>query len=677
MLRTNLKSQVRQTSLPKWKPLLPLFEALMNAIQAVQERGSVAGQISIRLERDHELFQPRHAEDVAAIRAFEIRDNGAGFNDENFDSFNTAFSDYKLGRGGKGLGRFTWLKAFERAEIDSRYREEAEMEPLQRLFTFDEAYDPESALPSMSEGGALGTVVKLEGFKEPYKSECPRQLEQIAQRIVEHFLLVFMQGECPKIVLQDETRKLDLNEHFESEFRRDASFQTFALGDTEFSLYGFRISAPRSSRHKLIYAANDRGVVSEGLDEFIPNMHGRLPGGSDGSTFVYMAVVKSDYLDQRVNHARTDFDIAAAADADGEQSSLFGEEVKRSDIRNACLDKIKADLSTSLGIVNLDKEERIVRYIYDEAPHYKVLLKRKREFIDSISPNASKSELEVALHQELHSREVALKKEGAKIIVEASRLADYDGYQDRLRSFMEDFNDVGVSSLAQYVAHRRIIIDLLEKAISVDAKTGKFPLERVVHDIIFPMRSNDRETMYSQQNLWLIDESLNYHSFIASDLPLSKLDDFESDSRKRPDLVLFDRKIAFAEGEHPISAITLVEFKRPQRDDYDQGANPLDQVFEAVEDIRNGKFKDPASRPISMSNERVPAHCYLVCDITPSLKKVLLGRDATPTPDGQGYYGYSRHYNAYYEVIDYNGLLRSAKRRNRVLFDKLNILANA
>lgn len=676
MLRTNLRSQVRQTSLPKWKPLLPLFEALMNAIQAVQERQAIEGQITIKIERDDSLFEARNADDLAAINAFEVRDNGAGFNDGNFDPVNTAFSDYKFGRGGKGLGRFTWLKAFERVEIDSIYREEDAPAPLQRKFRFDENYDPETALPNTIENGPLGTFVRLERFREPYKSACPKSLEQIAQRIVEHFLLVFMQSDCPKVWLQDDVRRVDLNEYFQSEFRRDASFQKFTLGETEFSLFGFKISSPRNSRHKLIYAANDRGVVSEGLDEFIPNMHGRLPG-SDGSSFVYMAVVKSDYLDQRVNHARTDFDIAAMADADNEQSSLFGEEVKRSDIRNSCLEMIQKDLASSLSIVNSDKEERIARYVQEEAPHYKVLLKRKRDFIASISPNASKSDLEVALHQELHAREVALKKEGTKIIVEASKLADYEGYQARIQSFMEDFNDVGVSSLAQYVAHRRIIIDLLEKAIAVDAKTGRFPLERVVHDIIFPMRSSDRDTMYSQQNLWIIDESLNYHSFIASDLPLSNLEDFESESKKRPDLVLFDRKIAFAEGEHPISAITIVEFKRPQRDDYGQGDNPLDQVFEAVEDIRNGKFKDSGSRPISVSNERIPAHCYLVCDITPTLKKVLLGRDATPTPDGQGYYGYSRNYNAYYEVIDYSKLLRDAKKRNRVLFDKLNVLGSA
>ena len=36
-LKTNLRGQVRQTTLPKWKSLLPLFEAIMNAYQAIEE----------------------------------------------------------------------------------------------------------------------------------------------------------------------------------------------------------------------------------------------------------------------------------------------------------------------------------------------------------------------------------------------------------------------------------------------------------------------------------------------------------------------------------------------------------------------------------------------------------------------------------------------------------------
>jgi hypothetical protein len=38
-LKTNLKHQVKQTPLPKWKPLIPVFEAVMNSIQSIADRG--------------------------------------------------------------------------------------------------------------------------------------------------------------------------------------------------------------------------------------------------------------------------------------------------------------------------------------------------------------------------------------------------------------------------------------------------------------------------------------------------------------------------------------------------------------------------------------------------------------------------------------------------------------
>ena len=150
----------------------------------------------------------------------------------------------------------------------------------------------------------------------------------------------------------------------------------------------------------------------------------------------------------------------------------------------------------------------------------------------------------------------------------------------------------------------------------------------------------------------------------------------ESSLADRPDLFIFDRKFAFAEGEQPISSIVVVEFKRPERNDYKPSDNPLLQSFEMVREIRSSRFKDHKGRPISAANDKIPAFCYVICDITETLKNALAFADAIATPDGQGYYGYNKHYGAYYEVIDYNKLLRDAKKRNRIFFDKLNILGN-
>jgi hypothetical protein len=121
-LKSNLRGQVRQTPLPKWKALLPLFEAAMNAFQAIQEAPeSREHRIIISCERDSGGLAL--GDEPSPITSFSVSDTGIGFNDANFDSFNTAFSDYKESRGGKGLGRFMWLVAFDRVRISSIFIE--------------------------------------------------------------------------------------------------------------------------------------------------------------------------------------------------------------------------------------------------------------------------------------------------------------------------------------------------------------------------------------------------------------------------------------------------------------------------------------------------------------------------------------------------------------------------
>lgn len=61
---------------------------------------------------------------LPVISDFHIRDNGVGFNAKNYESFNFAHSTYKYEKGGKGIGRFTWLRAFSKAEIESRFYED-------------------------------------------------------------------------------------------------------------------------------------------------------------------------------------------------------------------------------------------------------------------------------------------------------------------------------------------------------------------------------------------------------------------------------------------------------------------------------------------------------------------------------------------------------------------------
>lgn len=235
MLWTNLRNQVRQTPLPKWKPLIPLFEAVMNSFQAIRDAGGTAetGLITIDIERESGLL----SEDDSAICGFKVTDNGIGLDDDNYDSLNTALSDYKLSRGGKGLGRLTWLKAFDRVEIDSVFQESNEPTPLLRKFVFDEDYDPDKVtLPILAPSRLIGTTVRLVGFREPYRGACPRSVDQLIQKLVELFLLIFLEPDCPPVTVRDQGLSYSANDVFEKDFRATAAAHEFALKSYQFTL---------------------------------------------------------------------------------------------------------------------------------------------------------------------------------------------------------------------------------------------------------------------------------------------------------------------------------------------------------------------------------------------------------------------------------------------------------
>ena len=111
------------------------------------------------------------------------------------------------------------------------------------------------------------------------------------------------------------------------------------------------------------------------------------------------------------------------------------------------------------------------------------------------------------------------------------------------------------------------------------------------------------------------------------------------------------------------------------RNDYTLGDNPVNQCFDLIKLIRSGKFKNQRGRPIPAVNDRVPAYCYIVADITSTLKDILETNDAYPTPDGLGYHGFQKTFGIYYEVTSYDKLLQDARKRNRIFFDKLNVLS--
>jgi hypothetical protein len=169
-MKASVAGRVRNTVLSRTKPLLPVFEAVINSFHAIDEAASKNGHaIHIRASREGTLDDSR----PAAFESFCVSDTGIGFTDNNYESFNTVDSPYKAAYGGKGLGRFLWLKAFERVEIDSHYRNSAGSGLLHRRFAFVASDDHQPCRVLPSQRTVPETTVRLIGFRSPCRDEMP------------------------------------------------------------------------------------------------------------------------------------------------------------------------------------------------------------------------------------------------------------------------------------------------------------------------------------------------------------------------------------------------------------------------------------------------------------------------------------------------------------------------
>ena len=124
-----------------------------------------------------------------------------------------------------------------------------------------------------------------------------------------------------------------------------------------------------------------------------------------------------------------------------------------------------------------------------------------------------------------------------------------------------------------------------------------YNLEDRIHSIIFPRGTSD-EIFFEEHNLWLIDERLAFHVFLSSDKAIGQAEPLQNDSRKEPDILVFDKAIAFSEtAEVPFSSITIIEFKKPQRNDYSEDKNPFNQILNYIRESKRARRNNSTAVP--------------------------------------------------------------------------------
>jgi hypothetical protein len=352
-------------------------------------------------------------------------------------------------------------------------------------------------------------------------------------------------------------------------------------------------------------------------------------------------------------------------------------EITLSDIRQGVLAEIERFLACELATARNASKERISTFVSQKAPRYRPLLSRFDEAKLVADPTVSDRELELQLHRQLQDIEHEIIADGHIILSGSGGSWEDESYVEQVHEYMDKVEDLKMSDLAGYVSHRRVVLDILDGLLKVDPQ-GKYVREERVHSLLMPLRATSMDVGPEASNLWIIDERLAFHDYLASDKTFRSMPVTGSDSTKEPDIMALrlNNPMLVSENEHmPLASIVVVEIKRPMRNDAtDDDKNPISQALDYLERVREGGLRTAAGRPIPKS-ESVPGFCYVIADLTPTMISRCKDADLRPTSDGLGYFGFNNPRGAYVEVISFDRLINAATERNRAFFDKLGLPA--
>jgi hypothetical protein len=672
-LEVDLQGRVTNMRLAPSNAMRSLYEAIVNSIHAILDGPEpTKGVITIRVLRGTGQQTLDGTQQPGPVIGFEVHDNGIGFDDANFASFRRSDSMTKARYGGKGVGRLLWLKVFESVRIASVFRDGDANKKREFSFSTEGIVGP--TLSATTE--PRGTVVTVRNPFDNYKPALQHEPETIGISIIEHCLEYFIADNKPRIHLTDADAgyEADLGRLFQDELKSEIQRHDFSVNGTSFRITHLLVRGRKNSRHALHFCAHSRRVKDEPLGGKIPGLSGGLRPPGSTEDLAYQGYVSGQVLDGLVDAERGSFDFDGLFAYDPTKPP--NGTVSFASLLSEATNKAREFLQPTLEPILAANEARIRNQIETAYPQYRYLLKHRAEEVVAIPPGVEGRDLDLALYR----IEQKLDGESREALnQELSEAHDPDEAPDdrraRLDKLLEQLNDSGMSKLARHVAYRRAVIEFLEDQIGLQ-NSGKYSLEEAVHAAVCPTKTSSEDISSAKMNLWLLDDRLYFHYYLASDMPFRDMKEtVRQESEDRPDLAIFHRPMAFSDSLDQIGAVVLVEFKRPVRDDFkmdDPEKNPVSQVLKYVATLRSGEGRRSKGQAIHI-RENTPFYAYIVADFTKTLRGIATREDFTPTPDGEGYFRFFRNYNCYVEMLSFQKMIRDAKKRNQAFFDKLNI----
>ena len=651
-MRGDIVNRVRRLPKPTQaaEALQPIFEAVSNALHAVEDafldQYQKKGRIVVTITNAR---TPAETEVI-------VSDNGVGLDPERFRAFCTTDTEYKIRKGGKGVGRLLWLDAFQNIQVTSIYRHENQT--FRRDFTFRLA--PEHQLTDetnklLENHPPTGTIVRFKSLRGlAYQAKFPSQTATIIKHFGSHFFADFILGRSPLVSVDVEGTTTNFPDEIQSlrtEDRGVATIETEEFGKLELASFicNKAASANFDGLHQMHLVANGRTVTTRKIDGLIGSV--RFGPNSDN---VYHGCVTGEFLDERVNQERTQFN--------------FNEEIVEAIVRE-CAEHSR-DHAIKDEVSEFDRQRlTTMHHFVEEYPSFG--FESAEELLARTPKNAVKAEEFARALIPIRIRRDLARNTTIKTIVEAldSAAEIPADFAAAVRKAADEIKAEEQRQLTEYVLRRKTVLDVLDVLIRRirERSDGSqdYHLESTLHQFICPMklRGDDPSRIEeSSHDLWIIDERLTFTRYFASDVPMTQILSGE-DSQRRPDLLIYDRLHGLgAKGEDPLKRVMLVEFKQPGRRDYDERYSPLNQISEYITRLRNGDIEDYQRRRVRIAEDCI-FYCYVIADIVGKLDVHTSAWQTTA--DGRGrIHDLRGKFRGIIEIIEWPDLLADARLRN-------------
>lgn len=672
-IETDIDGIINELNLSEDDVLFPIFEGVVNSIQAINERGNKDGKIEINIHRDRTKTELFEAFENFPITHITIQDNGIGFDSENLKSFKKAHSTKKCKIGGKGVGRFAMLAVYDSIAVDTIIEKEKD----NHLF-FNLTRDGLSDLKYETTQNPPVTKVTLEGVNSKYSKVVARYSDdEIIENIISHCLLYYINGQAPKILYtDDENVTYDLDNVF------DPNYFIQYSDDGTICEKAFHVSIVKSKNtfcHEICLCGNNRKVKTKRLDSVLPVFSTPLID-EEGAEYYLMIYVVSDYLDSIVKTGRNEFAFpivnqTASEEEEDSQEIDFEEEIEvlsENSIYALVVSIVKKFYKKELEV--REKEVRCIvnAFIETDAGIEYRHIRYDEDFYSTIKNGATDKQILKALQKHQYKQSLIIRKKEERLL--KREYSNKEDYQNLLSEYIQLTSTETNSVLAKYVVHRKVIIKLMERYLKWCDDNQNYEEEQTLHNLIFTMGENNTTKAYDEHNLWLLDDRLAFYKYIYSDkqIRLHLPNKGKTECAKETDIAVYDVPFGYDDESEDgqVNSIVVFELKRPDREI--SAADYQNQMMDQVKGLREGRRKTYEGANIDVGNN-TPIYFYYVVDEN-AYKKLKNDMIQYYQFEETPYHTLVRVQSTLHqEIITYNGLLISARRRNKIFFDKLRL----